>query len=144
MLDLHLYEIKIISVVDGDTVKISGLDHGFGLWGFKTRGKTTTGRPIHYSIRIAGINTPETRRGWWSKTLSESEISSEIKKGKYAKWYLNDLWESSEKAYLRSHLAGADNFGRLLGDVILLMKDGTMVDVGARMIELKLAEPFKK
>lgn len=140
----HLYEIKIHSVVDGDTLKINGLDHGFGLWGFTSRGRTKSGKVRHYSIRIAGINAPETRRGWWSKNLTDEEIRKELDAGKIAKAFLKNLADKAKKAFLNSHRSGADNFGRLLGDAIFLFDDGSFVDAGAVMLQEGLVLPYEE
>jgi endonuclease YncB( thermonuclease family) len=144
MVDNYLYEINIRKVSDGDTISIDRLGLGFGIWAFTSRGRTKTGKTQYYSIRIAGINTPETRRGWWTKKLTEKKVLQEIVAGKKAKQFLIDLVAKSKKAYIRSHLAGSDNFGRLLGDVILVMEDGEQVDVGTIMLKKKHAKVYKK
>lgn len=143
-MDNYLYEIEINKVTDGDTISLKKVSLGFGVWAFTSRGRTKTGKIRRYSIRIAGINTPETRRGWWTKGLTEETVEKEIKKGKKAKEFLKDLVARAQKTYLRSHRAGADNFGRLLADVILIMEDGEVIDVGTTMLKKRLAKKYKK
>jgi endonuclease YncB( thermonuclease family) len=144
VIDNYLYEIDIRKVSDGDTISAGRIRLGFGVDAFTSRGKTKTGKTRYYSIRIIGINTPETRRGWWCKGLSEEKIKEEITNGKKAKAFLIDLVSRAKKTYIRSHRAGADNFGRLLGDVILVMEDGQQIDVGTIMLKEKLAKIYKK
>ena len=45
---MHEYKVKIIKVVDGDTVDVD-IDLGFGIWLHKER------------VRVMGIDTPESR-----------------------------------------------------------------------------------
>ena len=76
--------------------------------------------------------------------IEEEKIKEEITNGKKAKAFLIDLVSRAKKTYIRSHQAGADNFGRLLGDVILVMEDEQQIDVGTIMLKEKLAKIYKK
>jgi len=96
-MDNYIYEIEINKITDGDTISLKKISLGFGIWAFTSRGRTKTGKLRRYSIRIAGINTPETRRGWWSKGLSEEKIKEEITNGKKAKAFLIDLVSRAKK-----------------------------------------------
>ena len=87
------YNIKIVRVVDGDTVDVM-IDLGFNIW-------------IKNRIRLFGIDTPEIR----TKDLEEKE------RGKGAKARLEELlseeWDNDRVLTLTSH--GVDKYGRCLG-----------------------------
>ena len=89
---MHHYKIKNVDrVVDGDTIDVT-IDLGFSLY-HKTR------------IRLAGINTPETR----TRDLEEKAA------GIRAKDYLIKLIEEANLITLQTEKTG--KFGRYLGIV---------------------------
>jgi micrococcal nuclease len=89
---MHHYKIKNVDrVVDGDTIDVI-IDLGFSLY-HKTR------------IRLAGINTPETR----TRDLEEKAA------GIRAKEYLIERIEEAEEITLQTEKQG--KFGRYLGIV---------------------------
>mgnify|MGYP003330737066 FL=1 len=68
---MHEYRVKIVKVVDGDTVDVD-IDLGFGIWMKNER------------VRLFGIDTPESR----TRDLEEKKY------GKAAKAYLVDKLNS--------------------------------------------------
>lgn len=98
---MYEYRVKILKVVDGDTVDVD-IDLGFGVW---IRGER---------VRIMGIDTPESR------------TSDPVEKlfGLAAKKRLGELL--GEASILRTLKPGKsdEKFGRILGDFI---EDGGVV-----------------
>ena len=93
------YDVKVIKVVDGDTVDVD-IDLGFGVWLKKER------------VRIMGIDTPESR----------TRDKVEKKFGLASKAKLKELLKNG--AILKTEVSkkGEDmkgKFGRILGDFIL-------------------------
>ena len=90
---MHEYNIKMLRVVDGDTVDVD-IDLGFGVWLRKQR------------IRLYGIDTPESR------------TSDEIEKvyGLAAKEFLKK-WTNSGDLRMRTHKDAKGKFGRILGEL---------------------------
>ena len=90
---MHEYSIKMLRVVDGDTVDVD-IDLGFGVWLRKQR------------IRLYGIDTPESR------------TSDEIEKvyGLAAKEFLKK-WTNSGDLRMRTHKDAKGKFGRILGEL---------------------------
>ena len=90
---MYEYRVKIIKVVDGDTVDVD-IDLGFGVWLKKQR------------IRLFGIDTPESR----------TRDKEEKKYGLAAKAFLKDHLKIGTP-YLRTHKDGKGKFGRILGEL---------------------------
>jgi micrococcal nuclease len=90
--NMYEYRVKIIKVVDGDTVDVD-IDLGFGVWLKKQR------------IRLFGIDTPESR----------TRDKEEKKYGLAAKAFLKDHLKIGTP-YLRTHKDGKGKFGRILGE----------------------------
>lgn len=93
------YNIKLIRVVDGDTVDVD-IDLGFGVWLHDER------------VRIMGIDTPESR------------TSDKVEKvfGTAAKNRLKELLEKDALLVTTEDKNGEDmkgKFGRILGDFIV-------------------------
>ena len=89
---MYEYKIKVLRVVDGDTVDAM-IDLGFS---------------VHRKIRIRmyGINTPESR----TRDLEEKKL------GLQAKDRLKDIiGENEESLYLKSY--GVGKYGRCLGEL---------------------------
>tara|TARA_R110000824_G_scaffold126906_2_gene286674 strand:+ start:192 stop:536 length:345 start_codon:yes stop_codon:yes gene_type:complete len=102
---MHHYKIKNVDrVVDGDTIDVT-IDLGFSLY-HKTR------------IRLAGINTPETR----TRDLEEKAA------GIRAKDFLIDRIINADKITLQTEKTG--KFGRYLG---VVYADG--VDLNQTLLE---------
>ena len=80
---MYEYNVKIVKVVDGDTVDVD-IDLGFGMTYKKQR------------VRMLGIDTPESR----TRDLVEKQF------GKASKKHLKKLLEMSERISLISHDKG--------------------------------------
>tara|TARA_R110000824_G_scaffold381504_1_gene574264 strand:+ start:7234 stop:7602 length:369 start_codon:yes stop_codon:yes gene_type:complete len=91
---MYEYEIKVLRVVDGDTVDAQ-VDLGFR---------------VHHNIRIRlyGINTPEVR----------TRDAEEKVRGKAASARLQELLDGADRIILKSH--GVGKFGRCLGELTLV------------------------
>ena len=91
------YDVKLIKVVDGDTVDVD-IDLGFGIWLHDER------------VRIMGIDTPESR--------TRDKIEDLF--GEAAKARVKELFESEHvKLITEENRKGEDmkgKFGRILGD----------------------------
>lgn len=87
---MYEYKVKIVKVVDGDTVDVD-IDLGFDVWLKKQR------------VRLYGIDTPESR----TRDLEEKKY------GKAASAYLTEKLNSGTPV-LRSY--GSGKFGRILGE----------------------------
>jgi micrococcal nuclease len=93
------YNVKLLNVVDGDTVDVD-IDLGFGVWLHDER------------VRIMGIDTPESR------------TSDKVEKvfGLAAKNRLKELLEKDALLVTTENKDGEDmkgKFGRILGDFIV-------------------------
>tara|TARA_R100000908_G_scaffold62772_1_gene42399 strand:+ start:578 stop:976 length:399 start_codon:yes stop_codon:yes gene_type:complete len=91
---MYEYEIKVLRVVDGDTVDAQ-IDLGF---------------KVHHNIRVRlyGINAPESR----TRDLEEKA------RGKAATARLQELLDTADRIILKSH--GVGKFGRCLGEITLI------------------------
>ena len=101
---LYHYKAEVVSVYDGDTIRVI-IDLGFGFSNRGSRGKGT-------SIRLYGINTPEVR-------------GVERPEGLIAKKALLDLIEG-KTVTLRTIKDKTGKYGRYLG--IIILEDGTNVN----------------
>jgi len=98
---MYEYKVKILRVVDGDTVDVD-IDLGFGVWLKKER------------VRIMGIDTPESR----------TRDKVEKKFGMAAKKWVKDHMPVGSHQILKTEIdkSGEDKkgkFGRILGDFLL-------------------------
>ncbi len=111
-MDKYIYRAKLDRVVDGDTVDAL-IDVGFDIW-FKKR------------IRFMGLDTWESR----TKDLEEK------KKGKLAKARTKELLEkvSSKSGYFRLKSHGLGKYGRVLGEIFIMDKDGKQWSVNETLI----------
>jgi len=111
-MDKYIYKAKLDRVVDGDTVDAL-IDVGFDIW-FKKR------------IRFVGIDT------WESRTRDLEEK----KKGKLAKARTKELLEkvSSKSGYFRLKSHGLGKYGRVLGEIFIMDKDGKQWSVNETLI----------
>lgn len=89
---MHEYRVKIVKVVDGDTVDVD-IDLGFGIW---MKGER---------VRLFGIDTPESR----------TRDKEEKKYGLAAKEYLKEKLASGTPI-LKTFKDGVGKYGRILGE----------------------------
>ena len=111
-MEKYIYKAKLDRVVDGDTVDAL-IDVGFDIW-FKKR------------IRFMGLDT------WESRTRDLEEK----KKGKLAKERTRQLLEevSSKPGYFRLKSHGLGKYGRVLGEIFIMDKDGKQWSVNKTLI----------
>ena len=101
------YDVKVIKVVDGDTVDVD-INLGFGVWLSDER------------VRIMGIDTPESRTSDKVEDLF----------GEAAKARLKELMKDGAKLITTEDKHGEDmkgKFGRILGD--FLIGDSKVTDI---------------
>jgi len=111
-MDKYIYRAKLDRVVDGDTVAAL-IDVGFDIW-FKKR------------IRFMGLDTWESR----TRDLEEKKL------GKLAKERTRQLLEdvSSKSGYFRVKSHGLGKYGRVLGEIFIMDKDGKQWNVNETLI----------
>ena len=111
-MDKYIYRAKLDRVVDGDTVDAL-IDVGFDIW-FKKR------------IRFMGLDTWESR----TRDLEEKKL------GKLAKERTRQLLEdvSSKSGYFRVKSHGLGKYGRVLGEIFIIDKDGKQWNVNETLI----------
>ena len=111
-MDKYIYRAKLDRVVDGDTVDAL-IDVGFDIW-FKKR------------IRFMGLDTWESR----TRELEEKKL------GKLAKERTRQLLEdvSSKSGYFRVKSHGLGKYGRVLGEIFIMDKDGKQWNVNETLI----------
>ena len=111
-MEKYIYRAKLDRVVDGDTVDAL-IDVGFDIW-FKKR------------IRFMGLDT------WESRTRDLEEK----KKGLAAKARTKELLEkvSSKSGYFRLKSHGLGKYGRVLGELFIMDKDGKQWSVNETLI----------
>ena len=111
-MDKYIYRAKLDRVVDGDTVDAL-IDVGFDIW-FKKR------------IRFMGLDTWESR----TRDLEEKKL------GKLAKERTRQLLEdvSSKSGYFRVKSHGLGKYGRVLGGIFIMDKDGKQWNVNETLI----------
>ena len=111
-MDKYIYKAKLDRVVDGDTVDAL-IDVGFNIW-FKKR------------IRFMVLDTWESR----TRDLEEKKL------GKLAKERTRQLLEevSSKPGYFRIKSHGLGKYGRVLGEIFIMDKDGKQWNVNQTLI----------
>ena len=111
-MDKYIYRAKLDRVVDGATVDAL-IDVGFDIW-FKKR------------IRFMGLDTWESR----TRDLEEKKL------GKLAKERTRQLLEdvSSKSGYFRVKSHGLGKYGRVLGEIFIMDKDGKQWNVNETLI----------
>ena len=111
-MEKYIYRAKLDRVVDGDTVDAL-IDVGFDIW-FKKR------------IRFMGLDT------WESRTRDLEEK----KKGLAAKARTKELLKkvSSKSGYFRLKSHGLGKYGRVLGEIFIMDKDGKQWSVNETLI----------
>lgn len=138
-MDKYVYRISVRRVIDGDTLEIDGLDLGFGCRLFGQRGETSSGKKKYFSVRLLGVNAPECRRGWWSKGLQDEEIDGEIARGREARRFVRGVVTGAVEVLFRSAKSGPDNFGRLLGDIEVVLEGGERQNLADLLLKIGLA-----
>ena len=119
---MYEYRVKVIKVVDGDTVDVD-IDLGFGVWLKKQR------------IRLFGIDAPESR----TRDLDEKRYGLKAKE-----WLKERL---SDGAILKTRLDKKGKYGRILGEFLVLENEGHPqfehpVNVNEEMIAKHLAVSY--
>ena len=111
-MDKYIYRAKLERVVDGDTIDAL-IDVGFNIW-FKKR------------IRFMGLDTWECR----TRNLEEK------KKGLAAKARTKELLEkiSSKSGYFRLKSYGLGKYGRVLGELFIMDKEGKQWNINETLI----------
>ena len=111
-MEKYIYRAKLDRVVDGDTVDAL-IDVGFDIW-FKKR------------IRFMGLDTWESR----TRDLEEKKL------GKLAKERTRQLLEdvSSKSGYFRLKSHGLGKYGRVLGELFIMDKDGKQWNINKTLI----------
>jgi micrococcal nuclease len=111
-MDKYIYRAKLDRVIDGDTVDAL-IDVGFDIW-FKKR------------IRFMGLDTWESR----TRDLEEKKL------GKLAKERTRQLLEdvSSKSGYFRLKSHGLGKYGRVLGELFIMDKDGKQWNINKTLI----------
>ena len=109
---MYTYKAKLDRVIDGDTIDVN-IDLGFDI-------------SVHKRIRLAGIDTPESR----TRDLEEKA------RGLAAKDRVKQLLEGCDNIKLKSH--GVGKYGRCLGELFLDKVDGqeklTLVNLNELLI----------
>ena len=115
---MYEYPVKIIKVIDGDTVDVD-IDLGFGIWLRNER------------VRLYGIDTPESR----------TRDKVEKRYGLYAKDYLKS--RLGKTSTLRTQKDGKGKFGRILGEFIIYdAETDAYRSVNQMMIEKHIAVEY--
>lgn len=96
---MYEYKVKIIKVVDGDTVDVD-IDLGFKVWLKNER------------VRLYGIDTPESR----------TRDKEEKKYGLAAKTFLKNALKQGDYIAMKVHDRG--KFGRILGELFIRANEG--------------------
>ena len=111
-MEKYIYRAKLDRVVDGDTVDAL-IDVVFDIW-FKKR------------IRFVGLDTWESR----TRDLEEKKL------GKLAKERTRQLLEdvSSKSGYFRLKSHGLGKYGRVLGELFIMDKDGKQWNINKTLI----------
>ena len=111
-MDKYIYRAKLVRVVDGDTVDAL-IDVGFDIW-FKKR------------IRYKGVDT------WESRTRNLEEKALGLKAKARTKELLEKV--SSKSGYFRIKSYGLGKYGRVLGEIFIMDKDGKQWNVNETLI----------
>ena len=111
-MEKYIYKAKLDRVVDGDTVDAL-IDVGFDIW-FKKR------------IRFKGVDT------WESRTRNLEEKALGLKAKARTKELLEEV--SSKSGYFRIKSYGLGKYGRVLGEVFIMDKDGKQWNVNETLI----------
>ena len=111
-MEKYIYKAKLDRVVDGDTVDAL-IDVGFDFW-FKNR------------FRFIGVDT------WESRTRNLEEKAMGLKAKARTKELLEEV--SSKSGYFRIKSYGLGKYGRVLGEIFIMDKDGKQWNVNETLI----------
>jgi micrococcal nuclease len=114
---MYEYKVKVVKVIDGDTIDVD-IDLGFNTTLTKKR------------IRLYGIDTPESR----------TRDKEEKKRGLISKKYLLLKCPIGEYVTLKSH--GVGKFGRILGELFEYNKHEDTVSINQEMCDEGYAAPY--
>ena len=111
-MEKYIYKAKLDRVVDGDTVDAL-IDVGFNIW-FKKR------------IRFKGLDT------WESRTRNLEEKALGLKAKARTKELLESV--SSKSGYFRLKSYGLGKYGRVLGELFIMDKEGKQWNINKTLI----------
>ena len=111
-MEKYIYRAKLVRVVDGDTVDAL-IDVGFDIW-FKKR------------IRFKGFDT------WESRTRNLEEKALGLKAKARTKELLESV--SSKSGYFRLKSYGLGKYGRVLGELFIMDKEGKQWNINKTLI----------
>ena len=111
-MEKYIYRAKLVRVVDGDTVDAL-IDVGFDIW-FKKR------------IRFKGLDT------WESRTRNLEEKALGLKVKARTKELLESV--SSKSGYFRLKSYGLGKYGRVLGELFIMDKEGKQWNINKTLI----------
>ena len=120
----YCYRIKVLRVIDGDTIDAE-IDLGYHI-------------KIKKRIRLYGINTPETRLQ--SKIKNVEERKAEKSRGLIAKARLREICDNNE---ILVESMGVGKYGRVLG-VLHYIEDDNPVDINNLLLEEGHAKEYMK
>ena len=113
---MYHYKAVLVRVIDGDTIDVN-IDLGFSVW-HKAR------------VRMLGIDTPESR----TRNLAEKAL------GLASKARLKEMLTGKKLRIECSKEKG--KFGRVLGNVIAVDKDGTEINCNDQLCVEGHARPY--
>ena len=111
-MEKYIYRGKLERVVDGDTIDAL-IDVGFDIW-------------IKKRIRYSGIDT------WESRTRNLEEKAKGLEAKARNKELLMEV--SSKSGYFRLKSFGVGKYGRVLGEIFIMDKDGKQWNVNETLI----------
>ena len=111
-MEKYIYRAKLVRVVDRDTVDAL-IDVGFDIW-FKKR------------IRFKGLDT------WESRTRNLEEKALGLKAKARTKELLESV--SSKSGYFRLKSYGLGKYGRVLGELFIMDKEGKQWNINKTLI----------
>lgn len=115
--DLYVYRANVVSVYDGDTVKLD-IDLGLNVWIHKS------------SVRLYGIDAPEIK-------------GKERPKGIKARDRLRYLVDGKE-VIIRTHKDRTGKYGRYLVEIYTIGKDGRLININEQLVKEKHAVEYMK
>ena len=111
-MEKYIYRGKLDRVVDGDTIDAM-IDVGFDIW-------------IKKRIRFVGIDA------WESRTRNLEEKAKGLVAKERLQVLLNEV--SSKPGYFRIKSHGVGKYGRVLGQIFIVDKDGKQWDINETLV----------
>ena len=111
-MEKYIYRGKLDRVVDGDTIDAM-IDVGFDIW-------------IKKRIRFVGIDA------WESRTRNLEEKAKGLAAKERLQVLLNEV--SSKPGYFRIKSHGVGKYGRVLGQIFIIDKDGKQWDINETLV----------